>query len=263
MRTVAHNTGSVPTRDEVRRRTVRDLAAGGLPLLLLSLPAWALFDLPVSYLAQVLAGYGALAVLVLWHLPSDLSTSGLGPANRVTLGRATFVLPVAALTLQPAILTAAGYWWIIGVSTIAMVLDGVDGWVARRSGASSTFGARFDMELDTFLMLMLSVLIWQSEKVGSWVLIIGAPRHLFVVAGWVWPALQSKLPPSTRRKSACVVQGVALLICLGPIVPPTLAAWVAAGGLATLVYSFAVDIAWLVGPLAPKRTSGPSSVNRR
>ena len=250
MRTVAHNTGSVPTRDEVRRRVVLDLAGGGLPLLLLSLPAWALFDLPLSYLVQVLAGYGALAVLVLWYAPANLAAPGLGSANRVTLGRATLVLPVAALALHPTILHAAGYWWIIGVSTVAMVLDGVDGWVARRSGASTTFGARFDMELDTFLMLMLSVLVWESGKVGPWVIAIGTPRYLFVAAGWVWPTLQATLPPSTRRKSVCVVQGVALLICLGPIIPPTLAVWVAAGALVTLGYSFWVDVAWLVGPLA-------------
>ncbi len=248
MRTAAHNTHSVQTRPEHRRRTAVDLVAGVLPLLLLSLPAWALFDLPLTYLAQVLAGYSLLALLVLWQAPSELGSRGLGSANRITLGRATLVLPVAALSLQPADLSVNGYWWIIGVSTVAMVLDGVDGWVARRAGHVSSFGARFDMELDAFLMLVLSVLVWQSGKVGPWVIGIGALRYLFIAAGWVWPALRTPLPPSTRRKSVCVVQGVALLICLGPIIPQTLAPLVAAAALGTLVYSFGVDLAWLVQP---------------
>ena len=246
MRTAAHNTDPVQTGPDHRRWTAADLATGVLPLLLLSLPAWALFDLPLNYLAQVLAGYCLLAVLVLWQAPSVLGSPGLGSANRITLGRATLVLPVAALSLQPTILNANGYWWIIGVSTVAMVLDGVDGWVARRAGHVSSFGARFDMELDAFLMLVLSVLVWESGKVGLWVIAIGAIRYLFIAAGWVWPALRAPLPPSTRRKSVCVVQGVALLVCLGPIIPPTLALLVATAAFMGLVYSFGVDVAWLV-----------------
>jgi len=248
MRTAAHNTHSVQPRPEHRRRTGLDMATGVLPLLLLSLPAWALFDLPLTYLAHVLAGYSLLVGLVLWQAPSAGGSPGLGSANRITLGRATLVLPVAALSLQPAILNAGGYWWIIGVSTVAMVLDGVDGWVARRDGHVSSFGARFDMEVDAFLMLVLSVLVWESGKVGLWVIGIGAIRYLFIAAGWVWPTLRSPLPQSTRRKSVCVVQGVALLVCLGPIVPPTLALLVAAAAFMALVYSFGVDVAWLVQP---------------
>lgn len=246
MRPVAHNTRSPPMHAANLRRSGPDLAAGVLPLLLLSLPAWVLFDLPLGYLMQVLAGYGALALLVLRQAPATLPAPGLGTANRVTLGRATLVLPVAALALQPAILTTGGYWWIIGVSTVAMVLDGVDGWMARRADTLSSFGARFDMELDAFLMLALSVLVWESGKVGPWVIGIGALRYVFVAAGWMWPALRAVLPPSPRRKSVCVVQGVALLICLGPIVQATLALSVASGALLALTYSFAVDTVWLV-----------------
>ena len=58
------------------------------------------------------------------------------------------------------------HWWIISLGTVAMLLDGTDGRVARRTGTTSAFGARFDMELDAFLLLALSVLVWQS---GRWV----------------------------------------------------------------------------------------------
>ena len=39
---------------------------------------------------------------------------------------------------------------------MALLLDAVDGGVARRTGTVSGFGARFDMEVDAFLILVLS-----------------------------------------------------------------------------------------------------------
>jgi phosphatidylserine synthase len=35
-------------------------------------------------------------------------------------------------------LGAGGYWWVIVLSTVAMVLDGVDGRVARRTGTETS-----------------------------------------------------------------------------------------------------------------------------
>jgi hypothetical protein len=61
----------------------------------------------------------------------------------------------------------------------------------------------------------------------------------------VWKWLARPLPESTRRKTACVVQIVTLIVCLGPIIPPRVSAAIAGAGLALLVYSFAVDVAWL------------------
>jgi phosphatidylglycerophosphate synthase len=158
------------------------------------------------------------------------------------------------LTLQPGVLVLErAYWWIIALGTVAMVLDRTDGRVARRTGTTSTFGARFDMELDAFLLLALSVLVWQSGKVGAWVILIGALRYLFVVGGLFWSVLAGELPSSERRKIVCAVEGVALLVCLGPIVPASLAGVVAAGALAALGYSFAVDVRWLLSHPDPVR----------
>ena len=43
-------------------------------------------------------------------------------------------------------------------------LDGVDGWLARRRGMSSAFGARFDMEIDALLVQVLAILVWRYGK---------------------------------------------------------------------------------------------------
>ena len=225
-----------------------DLAAGLLPLLLVAVMTWWLLDLPTNYLVKTITLYSLMAVLILRYLPVVLPNLGLGTANRVTLIRATFVLPITVLVLQPEVLRDADYWWIILLSAVAMIMDGVDGLISRRTGTSTAFGASFDMELDALLMLTLALLVWRSGQTGPWVILTGALRYLFVAASGVWPILQAQLPQSQRRKTICVVQEIALLICLWPTLPPTMPSLVAAGALVLLIYSFAVDIRWLLSP---------------
>ncbi len=223
-----------------------DLTLGLVPLAAVSGATCWLLGLPTSHLTLVGALYAFLAALVLLNLPGLSRGPGIGPANRITLGRSVLVLPVAALVVRPEALTDRGLWWIIALATVAMILDGMDGRVARRTGTSSAFGARFDVELDAVLLLALSALVWLSGKVGAWVFAIGGMRYLFVLSGAVWPALTRELPRSLRRSAVCVVQGVAVLICLGPIVPSAQATQLAAAALLLLVWSFAVDIVWLL-----------------
>jgi phosphatidylglycerophosphate synthase len=232
--------------EQTAARPGLDLAAGVLPLVAVSGASCWLLGLPTSHLLEVGVLYAALAGLILLNFPGLSRGPGLGPANRVTLFRATLVLPVAALLLHARTLGNEGAWWIVGLGTVAMVLDGVDGRVARRTGTASAFGARFDMELDSFLLLALSALVWRSGKVAGWVMAIGGMRYLFVAASAVVPALAAELPRSRRRKWICVAAGVALLVALGPIVPDPLATRVAAAGLLLLGYSFALDVVWLL-----------------
>ena len=227
-------------------RPVSDLAVGALLVVVVAAASCLLLGVPTSYVAHTVALYALMALLLLHRMPAAQPGPGIGAANRVTLARSLLVLPVAALTLQPGVLVLErSYWWIISLGTVAMLLDGTDGRVARRTGTTSAFGARFDMELDAFLLLTLSVLVWQSGKVGSWVILIGALRYLFAVGGLFWATLTAELLPSERRKIVCAVEGIALLVCLGPIVPARVAGVVAVGALSALVYSFAVDVRWL------------------
>ena len=114
-------------------------------------------------------------------------------------------------------------WSLAGLIGIALGLDAVDGWLARRLGLASRFGARFDLEIDALMMLILSVLVWQTGRVDAWVLAIGGMRYGFVALGMIWPAARRPLPPSFRRKAVCALLGVLLLICLLPPTPPWLA----------------------------------------
>ena len=167
----------------------------------------------------------------------------VGYANLVTGGRLVLVAFVASLVAQPVVPEVG--WIAVVVSTVAALLDIADGWVARRTGTATAFGARFDMEVDALLIMVLAGLALAWGKAGAWVLLSGLLRYGFVAAGWLVPRLRNPLPPSLRRKTICVVQIVALIVVLGPIVRPPLSTLIAALGLVILGYSFFVDTLWL------------------
>ena len=118
------------------------------------------------------------------------------------------------------------------VGAVAAALDGVDGALARGRGEASEFGARFDMETDALLILVLAALVWQHGKAGVWILLAGLLRYLFVAASYACPWLGAALPPSRRRQAVCVVQIVSLIGALAPLVAPPSSAALALAGLA-------------------------------
>jgi phosphatidylglycerophosphate synthase len=200
--------------------------------------------------AAALFAYGAVAALVLaglaWHAPHRR----FGPANAVTLARAAAMALLVGVLAESAPLTQAGRWLLAGGGTAALLLDGVDGWVARRTGLASAFGARFDMEVDALFVLVLSALVWRAGQAGAWVLTAGLMRYIFVMAGRLWPALAGPLPASFRRKAVCVITIVVLLVALSPALGGGKAGVLCLAGLCLLGYSFAADTAWLL--VAPR-----------
>jgi phosphatidylglycerophosphate synthase len=166
-----------------------------------------------------------------------------GAANQITTLRAMLVALVAALVGEPEIPAVAAA--AVGASIAATLLDGVDGWLARRDRTASRFGARFDMEIDALLILALSVLAWRHDKAGAWVVASGLLRYLFVAGGALAPWLRAPLPPSRRRQTVCVIQIVALTVVLLPAIEPPLSAALAGAALAVLGWSFLIDTVWL------------------
>jgi phosphatidylglycerophosphate synthase len=125
---------------------------------------------------------------------------------------------------------------------VVLTLDGLDGWLARRTKMASAFGARFDVEVDALLIQTLAVLAWQEAKAGPWILLSGLLRYGFLAAVWLLPWMQRPLTPTSRARIICVVQTAALVVVLAPGVTPPLSWTIAALGLAALCYSFLVDI---------------------
>ena len=171
--------------------------------------------------------------------------AAFGPANYVTLVRALLVAVITGTIGEPPTFGLAAA--VAAVALAVSVMDGLDGLLARRSGMASAFGARFDMEVDALLIMSLSVLAWTHGKAGAWVLASGALRYLFVVAGWIWPWMERPLEPSRRRQTVCVIQIVALIAVVSPLLTPPESTALAAAALLVLAGSFAVDTWWLYG----------------
>jgi phosphatidylglycerophosphate synthase len=195
--------------------------------------------LVVTALATYAAGASIMLACASRHLPSG----PFGKANLVTLLRWT--LTALLIGLWTEFEGRALLWLAVGVATAVLMLDGVDGWLARRYKEASRFGARFDMETDAAMILVLAALVWHADRAGAWVLLAGLMRYAFIAASLVQPWLGRALPPSRRRQAVCVAQVVALLCCLAPIVPQTWSPSIAAAGIATLSISFAIDVLWL------------------
>ena len=231
--------------DGLRLRAAAVQLIGLVALVVLAGVARARLPLGELYFLKSAVWFAAIATLAVVFISEDTHPfRRLGPANQVTTARAVLVaLVVGAIGEQvsPAVGASAA-----GASLAVTLMDGIDGWMARRSRMESRFGARFDMEVDALLILALAILTWRHGKAGAWVVLSGLLRYLFVAAGWLLPRMRQPLPESRRRQTICVVQLAALIIALEPFVAPPASGLIAAVALATLTYSFAIDTAWLL-----------------
>jgi phosphatidylglycerophosphate synthase len=166
-----------------------------------------------------------------------------GPANTTTAVRSTLVGMVTAM-VATSFTAPISVALLLVLAVPALALDAVDGWIARRTHSTSELGARFDMEVDAFLLLVLSAYL--VPQLGWWVLIIGMLRYAFVAAGWMLPWMLATLPPRYWRKVVTAVAGVALAVAASELMPWWADYAVTLVALALLIESFGRDVIWLV-----------------
>jgi len=193
-----------------------------------------------GWIAGLAAGLAAAALLDIARTRSDQPY--IHPADWVTLTRAVLVAGVAGLVADsfngPVPITA-----LVTLSVVALVLDAVDGQVARRTDTATTLGGRLDGEVDAFLILMLSIVV--SRHYGSWVLVIGAARYALLLAGWLIPWLAAPLPPRYWRKVVAAVQGIVLTVAASGLLDRLAGMMAVAAALLLLAESFGHDVFWL------------------
>jgi CDP-diacylglycerol--glycerol-3-phosphate 3-phosphatidyltransferase len=131
----------------------------------------------------------------------------LGAANRITMLRA-FLVAVAAGELKFA---APAY-------TAAALLDGVDGWLARRFRRQTVLGSKLDLEVDAAGILVASFGGIVLGKLPPWYAAIGLARYLFVLALALRKPARPLDPSALRRVLAGVQMGF-LATALWPQVP--------------------------------------------
>lgn len=196
----------------------------------------------LSFPAVPLILFGAIIALAVRGLRQSYPHQVLGFCNIVTLFRAALVAFLAGAVFDPTV----AVWLVFWIATLAFALDGLDGWLARRSGLTSPFGARFDMETDALLGAVLALWLLAMGRTGPEILVLGFMRYAFCAAATVLPALRAELPQSLRRKTVCVIQVTALIAILCPLTPAGAVLPVSFCAALLLSWSFAVDIRWLI-----------------
>lgn len=214
--------------------------------------------LPLQALLLVLLGIGldwgsagwltavaAAAVLdaVVVRLWRRSGATRIGPADLITLTRATLICGVLALAVAAFLGAPPRALLLSSLSGVALVLDLVDGWVARGTGTESAVGARLDGEVDAFLMLVLS--LWVAATLGWWVLVIGLARYAFGLGAMVCAWLRGQLPYRYWRKVVTASASTALVVAAARVLPSPAVELVLLAALLLVLESFGRDVLWL------------------
>ena len=129
-------------------------------------------------------------------------------ANGLTVARAVAGLPLV-IALQ---LGWQGWaWWLL---LLAGLSDAADGWLARRAGGGSSWGARLDPLTDK--VLIAAPLLWlaSSAVLPLWAVWLLLAREL-LISGWRAQASDGA-PASLSGKAKTILQLVSLLLMLWP-----------------------------------------------
>ena len=185
--------------------------------------------------------YLTLAAVAGFRLRQSYEHASLGLCNIATMGRLVIVGVLFAVVISGT----APNWATFGTAALALALDGVDGWLARRQGLASAFGAQFDVEVDAVFALILAIYAATNGAAGYWVILLGLPHYLFWLARLRLPWLNGSLPPSFARKAICVFQIGTLIALQVPVLADGRLAPVIGAVVLALLWSFGRDILWL------------------
>lgn len=196
----------------------------------------------------------------LWYVSHRVLPSGFddrplvglfGIANTLTLVRGSLYAVTAGFVVVPP---DTGLAWIPALAYgTGVLLDKLDGVVARTVGEVTVLGERLDMAFDTFgfVAAPLVAVLWGQLPV--WYLLLSAARYVYR-GGLAWrrrrgrPLFES--PDSDLGKYLAGVQMVFLTAALTPVVPTSLV-WAAAPFvLAPSLLVFARDFLTVSGRLS-------------
>lgn len=136
---------------------------------------------------SIFSTLGLLYILVwVWHhLPYNyragqehvLATLGVG--STVTLARGCLYGLLAGFVLAPKPEGPLLSWLPGGLFVVAALTDYIDGYLARRANHATRLGKLLDLEVDSFGVLVATILLVQYGQLPAWYLIAGSAHYLF------------------------------------------------------------------------------------
>ena len=149
-----------------------------------------------------------LFVIYTVKLPSYLPSFPIwiGFANWITLFRLLIIL-IAVL-----------FWGIMtdpvlfGLFAGVTILDGVDGYIARKYKQTARPGEAFDMEVDALFVFLLSYMHFFNKNLPLWILIPGGLRYYYELFA-IWYRNSKPIQPGKRfRSTVAVIFFISLLL---------------------------------------------------
>ena len=131
------------------------------------------------------------------------------------------------------------------LAIIALLLDGLDGFIARKYDQVSKFGELIDQEADNFLMFVMSISLYLNREIGLYVFLIPAYRYIFIISMAKYPWLKYTLPNSRLRKVGCVGTILIMIISQDPYITNDVTVFLVILSLIIITFSFSRDIIWL------------------
>jgi CDP-diacylglycerol--glycerol-3-phosphate 3-phosphatidyltransferase len=150
----------------------------------------------------------------------------------VTLARGLLICLVAGLLPGPHPARDAVGWLAGALYTTAVIGDGLDGALARRTGTTTRMGAAQDITTDALGLLLAPLLAVTWGQLPPWYLLLSAAYPLFRFGLWAraglgLPAHPERLRPDPRARLLAGVQMGVVAASLFPVLPRGLL-WAAA-----------------------------------
>ncbi len=195
------------------------------------------FALSSTWPVVVVAGVSFLYYTLTFLTKTDKGFLG-GIANQVTLFRLVLLLFLALVYSRFSDQTIA---MLLGA---IIVLDILDGYLARKYGLSSNYGLYLDMESDALFVCLAALMIYLNDYAGAWIIFIGFLRYINV-SFYVLFRLPAKKEP--KRVWASYIAGYLFFALVTPFFIP--APWylpVLVSASVLVVFSFAVSFVYYI-----------------
>jgi len=175
------------------------------------------------------AGLLVYELVLLWRGLKDNHRRGesallptLGAPNMLTLLRGVVLGFLAGFVLSP--LPPGGLSWVPALLyTLAIVLDYLDGYLARVTHHATVLGETLDVEFDALGVLVATCLAVHYRQLPWWYLALGLSRYLFMFGIW-WRKRRDKpvyeLTPSVGRRMVAGFHMGFLSVMLWPLFYP-------------------------------------------
>ena len=160
--------------------------------------------LDFNYLAPI---FFLLSLSWIFALSKQYLSNFPGIANMVTFSRACFLVFVLFFMTNP--------WWLGLTYLVIVLMDILDGYLARKYNESTVFGTYLDMETDAFATYAMTCSLYFLDLVTWWMFIPALMRYVF---GTIILTMGVNHKAEPKRKYASIIAGVYFGVLIGSFI---------------------------------------------